>query len=238
MVLAFALPLALHRQDIEPVLWLRPDGHLTVHGREVRPKVNPGTRILKLDRGVVYEFNKGHSGLQIPDMPALKLGGSITVTAWIQLYSYVNDGPGAQVLFRGDDRCGLDPYSLVVLSDGTIRFGIQDEQQMGMTVGAELQLQKWYRVTANYDASTGHMEMWLGNDLVGTALTIRKPMQDLDPNWAAGLSIGNIQNVGGPHNQPLNGMVGDLRLYDRVLRPSDLLDPKAFGQLPPQGPAN
>src|SRR5688572_16785402 len=116
---------AVFQGQLAPVLWLRPDGQVLVGGQVVQPKVRAGSRLVRMNGVTAYEFNGADGGLLLGDAPALRLTGSITVSTWINLRSYVNHGPGAQVLFRGDDRNGLDPYTLAVHSDGTINFGVQ-----------------------------------------------------------------------------------------------------------------
>lgn len=140
----------------------------------------------------------------------------MTISVWVNLRSYVNDGPGAQILFRGDDRNGLDPYTLSIGPTGIISFGIQDDQARGMAVGSEIPLRQWIHVLASFDARTGAEQLWLNRTPVAWAKTTRRPLEILDPGYAPGIGIGNVQNDHGPHNQPLNGMIADLRLYDRA----------------------
>lgn len=87
---------------------------------------------------------------------------------------------------------------------------------------AEVPLQKWFHILANFDAEAGTLEMWHDGVLVASGTTARKPLGFLDFRYAPGVSIGNVQNDIGPHNQPLNGYVADLRLYRNVVRPKDL----------------
>ena len=213
---------AMAQSLVAPVLWLHPNGQVLINGQAFQPKVRPGTRPVKLNGIVGYDFNGDNGGLLLGDAPALRLNGSITVSTWINLRSYVNQGPGAQILFRGDDRSGHDPYTLAIHGDGTVNFAVQNENDRGRNVTAEIPLETWVHVLGNYDVNTGRLEIWLDGELVGTAKTQYRPFANLDKGWAPGVSIGNVQNDTGPHNQPLNGMVADLRVYPWVFRPKDL----------------
>src|SRR5688572_11889913 len=126
------------RQLPEPSLWLRPNGQITVEGRTVKPRVTEGAKVYRHHFGAVYAFAGPKSGVHFGDLSPLKLTDSMTVSLWINPRSYVNDGPGAQILFRGDDRNGVDPYNLVLHGDGTINFSVQQEDQRGMRVTAGL----------------------------------------------------------------------------------------------------
>ncbi|HWA82121.1 MAG TPA: LamG domain-containing protein [Fimbriimonadaceae bacterium] len=218
--LAFMTAAAVYSQAPLPVLWLAPTGEVLVQGKAVQPRITPGAWRVRLSGGYAYTFNGVHGGVLLQDYPALRLTGSMTMSLWLNLRSYVNDGPGAQILFRGDDRCGVDPFDLVVHHDGTIWFAVQNEQDLGYGISGEIPLNRWTHVVATFNASTGQLKMWLNNELVATGLTSRRPFAALDDKYAPGLGIGNVQNDHGPHNQPLNGMIADLRLYDKVVEPA------------------
>lgn len=223
--------------DQDPVLWVRPDGKVAVEGKVVSPTFSPGVRRIPAQTGWGYDFDGKRSGILLPDLKPLALTKSMTVAVWLRPRSYVNDGPGAQVLFRGDDRCALDPYTLVIHANGNVVFGIQNEAEQGNCVGAELPLNKWTHVTASLDALTGKISMWLNGELAGFSYTTKKPIQNLDGAWAPGIGIGNVQNEKGPHNQPFNGTLFDLRLYSAVVNPPDagfrpngVIDPPVIAQ--------
>lgn len=206
----------------EPVLWLHPRGDLLVASRNQPGRLTPGARTVQTPLGVGLDLNGTRGGLLLGDLPPLRLGGSVTISTWMYLRSYVNDGGGSQVLFRGDDRNGLDCYSMAILSDGIAQFGIGSPDGTGADVRAEVPLNEWVRVTGSFDAASGELRLWIGNRLAATRTTSRRLLVDLDGGWAPGLGIGNVQNDRGPHNQPLNGTLVDLRLYDRVVEPSEL----------------
>jgi len=217
-----ALVIAAQAQAPEPILWLQPTGQITINGKPAAHILSPGTRALKTSQGVVYDFDGKRSGVLIPDLRPLAITESFTVSTWINLRSYVNDGPGAQILFRGDDRIGRDPYSLVIHSNGTVNFGIQNAEGTGFHVSAEVPLQRWTHVLASWDMTMGKLMMWLDGKNVAFATTKIHPFAVLDQATAPGIGIGNVQNEKGPHNQPINGQLSDLRLLRGVWTPEDL----------------
>lgn len=223
MSIIAALIIASQAQAPEPVLWLQPNGQITIQGKAIKPTFSPGTRAIKTSRGVVYDFDGKRSGILIPDERALAITESFTVSTWLNLRNHWNDGPGAQILFRGDDRSGLDPYTLVVHPDGTVNFSVQDGQGRGFHVTAEMPLQKWTHVMASWDMETGRLTMWLDGENVAFATTSIHPFVTLDKGWSPGIGIGNVQNEKGPHNQPINGQLGDLRIYRGVWTPDQLM---------------
>lgn len=223
MPYATLLMLSARPQLPDPVLWIRPTGEVAIAGRVIQPTLSPGTRAIRSQVGVAYDFDGKRSGMLIPDVRDLEITDSFTVCTWIYPRSYVNDGSGAQILFRGDDRNGVDPFTLVIHGDGTVNFSVQDAADRGFHITAELKLRRWTHVMANWDSITGRLMLFLNGEYVAFATTTVRPFGTLDPNWAPGVGIGNVQNEKGPHNQPFNGQLADLRVYRGVWSPSDLL---------------
>ncbi len=218
--------------QVEPVLWMNPRGSLLVQGKETSARLTTGAKTVRTPFGLGLDLNGTHGGLLVADLPPLALSRSLTVSTWIYLRSYVNDGPGAQVLFRGDDRISLDPYSLSVLADGTIDFSIGSEDGYGASVGTDIPLQRWVHITGSFDAGRGELRIWKDGQLMSVRLTNRRSFTILEGGYAPGIGIGNVQNDHGPHNQPLNGILADLRLYDSVVEPPAVgFRPKAGQQL-------
>ena len=216
-----ASPVAV-RQSTPPVLWLQPNGQVSVSGKPYKDfRITTGAAGINTPLGRGLSLNGTRGGMLFPDRPEFKLTKSISVSAWLYLRSYHNDGPGAQVLFRGDDRSGADAYSLVIHGNGTVHFAIWDSQGRGMNVQAEVPLQTWVHITSSFDYQTGDLRMWLNGEGVGLARTQYRPVAEMDNRYAPGLGIGNVQNDKGPHNQPMNGAIVDLRLYDRVVEPAE-----------------
>jgi len=218
MVMAVALS---GPQPLEPTMWLSPRGALLVEGKPAHARLTKGTRTVGTPFGFGLDLDGAHGGLLVPDLPELALTRAMTVSTWVYLRKYVSDGPGAQILFRGDDRPGLDPYDFVLRGNGTIEFGVGSETDERPFVATEIPLQRWVRVTASYDGAVGEMKLWIGDRLVATRITEIKPFRSLDPNYLPGVGIGNVETDGGfGNNQPLNGILADLRLYSSVLEPS------------------
>jgi hypothetical protein len=214
--------LAALRPQAEPLLWLRPDGRITVEGKVVEPTFSPGTRRIRIREGTAFDFDGKRSGILLPDSPVFRLRDEITVSCWIYLRTYWNDGPGTQIFFRGDDRCGLDPYTLVVHADGTAHFGVQDADQNCGSVSTEVPLFRWVHLMGTFSRERGRVDFYRDGVHVAFTTTSKAPFLDLDPAWAPGIGIGNVQNEKGPHNQPLNGSLFDLRLYRQVLTPDQV----------------
>jgi len=223
-------PLALNPAR-PPVLWINPTGEVP-GGR-----FGAGTYLTDTPYGIGMDFTGVHSGLFLPDAPQFHLTKSISISSWLYLTAYTNQNnfaPGAQVLFRGDDRSGNDPYHLTVLSDGTICFSIEDRASRGAFVNAPIDLHRWTHVLGTFDESTGRISLYIDGGLVRRITTDLKPAPDLDAGRNPGIGIGNVQApFAGAHNQPLHGQIADLRLYDWVPTPAQAgyNGPISFGRM-------
>lgn len=222
LFVAASLLTAVLKPRPEPVLWLHPNGVITVDGKKAETRLANGARAVRLDQGIAYDFNGVRSGILFGDMPNFQIVDALTVSAWIYPRSFVNDGPGAQILFRGDDRNGHDPYFLTIHGNGTINFAVQNEFDQGRHATADLPLNTWSHILGSFDSETGRLNLFRNGELLAFTTTSIAPFARLEPNWAPGLSVGNVQNDAGPHNQPFNGMLFDLRVYRTALTPDDL----------------
>ena len=163
-------------------------------------------------RGIVgqaFDFRGKAQKVIIPDNESLKLTNSLTIEGWI----YVR-GPGF-ILFRGDNRPGLDPYALQVNPGGSLAFAIYSEANEAATVYGRIPLKQWIHAAATLNGSSGNMRLYVDGVLVAEKSTIIRPLRDLDPQANPGLAIGG--HSGSDDYSPFDGMVDELSLYDRAL---------------------
>ena len=152
------------------------------------------------------------------DRPSLALTESMTIEGWVRVDSFPSQsGQHGTILFRGDDRGGLDPYFLHVNPDGTIFFGISAGTS-GAGLSAPMPSGEFVHVAATLDNATGQMNLYLNSVRVAHQITTARPFGDLDPGSNPGLGIGNH---GGypttPHNFPFHGLIDELKVYDQAL---------------------
>lgn len=205
----------------EPVLWLDPRGGLRLNGEMIRGRFSPGASPVRTPLGMGLDLSGRRSGLLLPDRAELTFPDSLTISTWVYPRRYAANGWQAQIVFRGDDRAEFDGYSLCLQSGGTVRFRRDGVDGVPTTLETELPVKRWTHVTASYDGETGEIRLWIGDRLNATRTTDRRVFARLDGVYAPGVGIGNVQNDRGPHNQPLDGMIVDLRLYDRPLDPAE-----------------
>ena len=92
MVMAVAVSGA-RRELPKPVLWLHPSGSVLVEGRGAPARQTRGAQTVQTPFGLGLDLDGTHGGLLLGDFRALALTKSMTVSTWVYLRSYVNDGP-------------------------------------------------------------------------------------------------------------------------------------------------
>ncbi len=147
--------------------------------------------------------------------------GSFTIDAYVKVLSLAPTAQlGGQILFRGDDRGGLDPYYLSVNSDGNIRFHIEDATGVAVNVEAPITVAAFVHVTASLDASSGAMRLYLDGVLVAQSTTAIRPFHDLDATTHPGIGIGNAQSQPvSSYHYPFHGLIDELKVYNSVVTP-------------------
>lgn len=172
--------------------------------------------------GQAFSFDGVDDRIQIADSPSLQLTESMTIEGWVRVDSFTS-GDGV-VVFRGDDRGGLDPYQLRTRFDGTIQFQIQDASNNGASVVAPMPQGEFVYVAATLDDATGEMSLYLNGVRMAQTVTTVRPFGALDSNSNPGVGIGNH---GGypttPHNFPFHGVIDELKIHEVALSDANIL---------------
>ncbi len=174
--------------------------------------------------GQAFSFDGIDDRIGVSDSTTLALTGSISIEAWVKANTYPTLGSGhGLILFRGDDRGGLDPYQLTLQEGGTVAFSV-NSLTGGATVSAPLPLGQFVHVVGTLDDSTGVMGLYLNGMLVSQGATSVRPFGALDPASNPGVGIGSH---GGypttPHKFLFNGLIDELKLYNHALSQAEVL---------------
>jgi hypothetical protein len=192
------------------------------------PLYNSSVPLAKVPQtGAADKASLGLNGINqrifIPDYPKLALTASITIEAWI----YVAAPPGGpndagQILFRGDDRLGLDPYSLTLI-DSSLTFQVTNAANGSVSVSAPLPgMKQWVFVAGELDGASGAMRLYVNGKLGGFTTTSIRPFAPLDAGSRAGLGIGNTQSAN--YAQYFPGFIDEVRVSNTALSPSQFLN--------------
>ena len=136
-----------------------------------------------------FRFDGIDDRVQVADSPSLQLTESLTIEAWVRADS-IPAGQG-NILFRGDDRGGLDPYSLFVASRGeAVMFFSVNSLTEGAHLTAVMPIGEFVHVVGTLDDATGAMRLYFNGSLMAQTTTTVRPFGELDPNRNPEIVIG------------------------------------------------
>ncbi len=160
--------------------------------------------------GQAFHLSGGH--ISITDTPAFQLTNALTIEGWVR-----PRGNGYVVLWRGDNRSGLDPYTLSMQGNSNILFQICDANNNGVAVGAGVYIpyNQWSYVagTYNWSGSSAQMKLYINGNLVSQTNTTVHPFGPLISNLNPMVCIGSI-NTGG---FSFIGDLDEITLWSRAL---------------------
>ncbi len=228
---AFPAPVA----PVGLVSWWRGEGNAQdATGRNPGQLAN-GTNFAPGVVGQAFSFDGINDGINLGDPDSLKLTQSFTFAAWIYVQSLPPAGFGRFILFRGDNRGGLDPYQFVVQSNGNLAVGI-NSLSASHGLATPIQTGRWVHVAATLDHASNALRLYLDGQQVAQSTTPTRPFRNLDPTQSPGVGIGNVQSVPNPfHNHPFHGRIDELQVYDRALTAPEIAE--LVGPVPSAPPA-
>ncbi len=168
-----------------------------------------------------FSFDGVNDRVGVADSENLKITDSLTIDAWLYIKSYAGPSKGhAQIIFRGDDRGGLDPYYLSVEQGGTIRFHVESLSN-GVNLETPIPKDQFVFVATTLDDATNKMRIYIDGALAVETTTSIRPFKDLNPSYNPGIGIGN-HAPSSIFNQPFHGLIDELEIFNRALTLSEI----------------
>jgi hypothetical protein len=169
---------------------------------------------------LVFDGSSGR--IFIPDYPLLILTNSLTVEAFINALA-PGGGPysASEIVFRGDERGGWDPISLV-LNNTNLTFQITDTNNNISSVQAPISLNVWHHVAGTLNAATGAQSLYIDGVLVKRISTTERPFGPLVASYHPGWGIGNVESTA--YSEYFDGFIDEVRISDTALTPSQFLN--------------
>jgi arabinan endo-1,5-alpha-L-arabinosidase len=191
--------------------------------------VNPVPAV-GLPNAHALSFNGTNQRVFVPNVPALSLTHSLTLEAWIDPDTIQPGNADGNIIFRGDDGGGNDPYRLTFTSDGqgnnSVFFEVEASGVDTATVSAPVPLHQWSHVAGTLDDATGAMKIYVNGQLKQSITTTLRPFEILFGS-NPGIGIGALQSSSqfvGP--EYFHGLLDEVRISDAALPPSQLLAPE------------
>ena len=177
------------------------------------------------DSGLGLRFTGTPQRVFVPDNPLLALTHSLTLEAFIQYTGIVASGEiSSEIVFRGDDRGGYDPYFLTINTDGKLNFTINDSANAGISIfsPAAIPIGQFLHVAGTLDDTTGAMRLFVNGVQVNSTTTALRPAGSLVSSQIPGLGIGDVQSSN--YNEGFHGVISDVRISNIALSPGQFLN--------------
>jgi hypothetical protein len=171
--------------------------------------------------GQAFSFDGQDDWAALGNPSSLAFTASFTIEGWIKVNGLPSNYNFGSIMFRGDDRGGLDPYSLDLLPDGRLRFEVCSGPGTA-DVYAPVPMGQFVHVAATLDDGTGLMTLYENGAVVAQTTTTVRPFGALDPTQEPGVGIGN-SNALDNYNVPFNGLIDELAVYNRALTAGEVL---------------
>ena len=176
--------------------------------------------------GKAFSFNGNNGWAALGDPSSLAFTNSFTIEGWIKVNGLPTNYNFGSIMFRGDDRPGLDPYQLDIVPNGDLQFQITGTPgaATGGTANLEapIPLGQFVHVAATLDDATGLMTLYENGTVVAQTVTTVRPFGPLDPTQKPGVGIGNSNDLAN-YNVPFNGLIDELSVYNRALTSGEVL---------------
>jgi glucose/arabinose dehydrogenase len=173
--------------------------------------------------GKAFSFNGSSSSAKLADSSSLAFTNSFTIEDWIKVNGLPSSG--SVIMFRGDDRGGLDPYSLCVQPDGNLQFQVTTGATIdtnGCVLNTPISTGQWTHIAATLDDATGLMTLYVNGTPAAQTTTDVRPFATLDSTQHPAVGIGN-SNDPASYNAPFSGLIDELSVYNRALTPGEVL---------------
>jgi len=163
----------------------------------------------------------------VPDCPKLQLTKSLTVEAWVNIRAFQMNGRSNFIVFRGDNRPGLDAFWLAVNPHTEeLIFGIEGPNKPPgppvMVTTPFRYLRQTIHIAGVLDDHDGFLGLYVNGELMDSTRTPVRPWKTLDPRQCPGLGIGGFY-APLPGSFTVDGTIDEVRLSDRALTPRQFL---------------
>ncbi len=173
----------------------------------------------KVGRGFHFATDRGR--VHIPDAKDFLIEGSFTVAGWVQVAEFPPEGAGGCICMRGDNRGGLDTWSIATISKERVSFSVSSEANQSTSVVALAKPeQQWFHLACVYDQEGRRLALYLDGRLAAEKNDPVEPIWRLDDSQEPGIGLGNVQ--GTFHIFPFRGSLDEWVLFARALPESDI----------------
>jgi hypothetical protein len=183
--------------------------------------------------GRAFHFGTPSGRVFVPDAEDFVINGSFTAAGWVRIAEFPSEDGVGIICMRGDNRPGLDTWTLSTLPDQQVGFSITSEDDETARVMAPATQAQWLHLAGGFDAEAGRLALYLDGHLAAEKETALKPIWHQDRSQEAGIGLGCASGTfhAWPFREVLD--VGHLTAYGH---PTPVLNTWAWFRVRPPRP--
>jgi len=187
--------------------------------------------------GSALLLNGVNASVSVPDASALRMSGDLTIAIWVKHSSLPAVNSWMYYVEKGQDNSKNYSFGAYSDSAGASRlfFEFVDAtstyRYYPQSSGLTLSIGVWTRVAVVVDRTNGQLRFYQNGQQVSSTSLSPSLRSTTDP-----LTVGQ-QNLSG-YTFPMNGLLDDLRIYNRALSPSEVTALASIGNPQPPAPSN
>jgi hypothetical protein len=166
--------------------------------------------------GQAFDFDASDRRVFVPDSPDFVPTNGFTFEGWF----YARQTLDSFIGMRGDDRGGMDTWTVRRLGDGQLAFQMDDSLNNFVVIETPVQNNQWNHFAATFDSSSGAMKLYLNGALMVQTNTSLQPIGSYDPTYNPGIGIGN--QSGTFNHASFDGLIDDVAVYSRALSGAEI----------------
>ncbi len=152
--------------------------------------------------------------VDVADDAALQLTGSMTLEAWINIESIPSSH--GMIIFRGDNRPGLDPYLLSTEPPDLLQFFVSDASGEHIEIHAKVDVGRFLHVVGTVDDASGAIVLYVDGKVASQSTTRIRSAGQLSAADRAGVGFG-AHATRGPGNYGFRGIIDEIRIFEVAL---------------------
>ena len=156
-------------------------------------------------------FNGENTCVNCGTDSSLNLANSLTICAWIYPESFGQGGWG-RIVDRGNSSSGYSFY--VNSANSAIKYVAYGNNTVSSSAGV-IGLRKWQHVAVVYDDLSGTVTFYVNGQQAGTTDYTAPPLGSSDDPLVIGIRGYDL-------NRAFDGLIDDVRIYDRALTPDEV----------------
>jgi hypothetical protein len=173
--------------------------------------------------GRSLQFDAVDDRVFVPESDSFRTLNSLSIEAVVRLNGVPNSCCNlGMILFRGDDRPGLDPWYLAYDGGGRLIFSFDDDHgnRTFILTPQGVPLGSWVHVAGTLDSVSGWMRLYINRCQVAAVQTAARPSQ-LPLNSTGGVGIGGSQSSA--INLLAQADIDEVRIHNVALARSEMM---------------